>query len=180
MGTAVTSLTIEKYLELPEGQTQRTELVRGAVVSRGTAKFSHERIKTLILEALLTYLAPRKQFKVLSETAYQLGHEDARIPDVSILSVKRFNEADPDRLLKGSPELAVEIVSSETADDLDAKVTLYLGHGSQSVWVFYPNHRSVVIYRPDGTGRRLNGNGTLEEPVLLPGFQLPLQSLFQS
>jgi Uma2 family endonuclease len=41
-------------------------------------------------------------------------------------------------LLRGAPDLAVEVVSSETAARLRTKIGLYLKNGSKAVWVVFP------------------------------------------
>ncbi len=79
----------------------------------------------------------------------------------------------------GAPDLAVEIVSpSDSAGELEMKVSDYLRNGSSSVWVVYPDSKRVQVFRPDGSGRWYSEDSAIEEPQLLPGFSLLLHEIF--
>lgn len=54
----------------------------------------------------------------------------------------------------------------------------YLAAGALPVWVVYPDTRTVLVYRPDGTATRYGENDVLQEEELFPGFSLSLQDLF--
>jgi Uma2 family endonuclease len=67
-----------------------------------------------------------------------------------------------------------EVVSkSNSAGRLDEKVAEYLSHGSQEVWVIYPDSRHALVYR-QGTVR-------LETQAirsnLLPEIEIPLDQV---
>jgi Uma2 family endonuclease len=85
---------------------------------------------------------------------------------------------DLDKLFEGSPDLAVEVVSSETAEFLERKITLYLETGSQAVWVAYPKHRTLWTHHADGS-RVLKEDQYLEEPDLLPGLRVLVSNFFE-
>ena len=77
------------------------------------------------------------------------------------------------------PELLVEVVSpSNTAADIDRKVTEYLDAGVSLVWVIYPATRHAFIHRADGTVELVPPGGVLRGENVIPGFELPLASLF--
>ena len=73
----------------------------------------------------------------------------------------------------------MEIVSpSDTAGELEMKVSDYLRNGSRSVWVVYPDSQRVQVFRPDGGGHWYSGDSAIEEPDILPGFSLLLHDIF--
>lgn len=81
--------------------------------------------------------------------------------------------------IKGAPELAVEIISpSESAEDVDEKVELYLAAGSKTVWVVWPNTRHVLIHYANGEVRKAGLGGFLDAPEVLPGAKIPVDSIF--
>ena len=110
-------------------------------------------------------------------TIFQLGPRDAPQPDLSVLLAGRLV---PGRtgLIDIAPDLAVEVVSSESAAHLQKKVRLYLQHGAKAVWVAYPELRIVLAYDAAGV-RELSGDDRLEAPDLLPGFSVPVAVFFE-
>jgi Uma2 family endonuclease len=103
-----------------------------------------------------------------------------RKPDVSLI---RFGRLPGERLPKGdiplAPDLAVEVVSpNDLYDEIDRKVSDYLDVGVPLVWVINPEARTVVVYRPDGSARRLRDGGDLDGGDVLPGFRCPVADLF--
>jgi Uma2 family endonuclease len=88
-----------------------------------------------------------------------------------------LHNARKQRYTPGAPELAIEVVSpSDKVIHLKSKVDIYLQAGSKTVWVVFPESRSVMIYRAD-TVRELKGDQTIEDP-LFPGFAAPVSRFF--
>jgi Uma2 family endonuclease len=178
MATTTAPLTIEQFLQLPEEQTFRCELVEGEIVPMGNAGRQHEWVKANINRHLVAYSLQHRIGQVLSETMYKIKATEGRTPDVSF-QLARTLTGDPDKLFEGSPDLAVEVVSSETAEFLERKITLYLETGSQAVWVAYPKHRTVRTHHANGISRLLKEEQHLEEPQLLPGFRVLVSDFFE-
>jgi hypothetical protein len=64
--------------------------------------------------------------------------------------------------IPGSPDLAVEVISpSEYASQSLRKAGFYLDHGTREVWQIYPDTRELVIYGPQGRGRKCCGDEAL-------------------
>ena len=82
-----------------------------------------------------------------------------------------------------APDLVIEIVSeNDRADDLNLKVSQYLGAGVKAVWLFYPITRLAYRYLPgklEPEVRSADAGHTFEEPELLPGFSVPLAEILQ-
>jgi Uma2 family endonuclease len=178
MATITAPLTVEQFLQLPEEQTWRCELVEGEIVPMGNASRQHEWVKGNFIRHLVAYSLQHGIGQILSETMYKIRSSEARTPDVSF-QLARSLSGDPDKLFEGSPDLAVEVVSSETAAFLERKITLYLETGSQAVWVAYPKHRTLWTHHADGISRLLKEDQHLEEPELLPGFRVLVANFFE-
>ncbi len=177
MATLATRLTVEEFDRLPELFDGKRELVDGEVVEMAGALFGHELIKSDVAAALNMYASRHSGWKVFSETKFRLTPFDSRQPDVALLSTLRVGQTARDQHPEGAPELVIEVVSSESASDLESKVELYLATGAKQVWVIYPEQRVVWVYR-EGSVVRLRHTDTLETPDFLPGFSLPLQNIF--
>jgi Uma2 family endonuclease len=180
---ATTLLTSDQFLAMPEeldqhGNRIKDELIGGEVVKMPPASQVHDRIKNRINRLLIRYLDanPAVPLDSLVEIGAQVGELDTFIPDVSV--VKREPELPEGRIMRGSPCLAIEVVSpSDTAKHLKRKVSSYLQGGAKSVWIVFPEDRSVMIHTA-GSVRELKADQSIEDP-LLPGFSTPVAAFFE-
>jgi Uma2 family endonuclease len=79
--------------------------------------------------------------------------------------------------LQGAPELAIEVIAPTDLEiHLKRKIDA-LDHGSKSVWVVYPDGRSVMIYHTDSI-QRVKADQLIEDP-LLPGFSTSVAAFFE-
>jgi Uma2 family endonuclease len=97
---------------------------------------------------------------------------------LSVLRNDRLTPVTKDLPL-GAPDLAIEVVSSETAARLRTKIRLYLKYGSKAVWVVYPDERLVEIHSASGQVTILEQGQILEDPDALPGFSAPVAAIFE-
>jgi Uma2 family endonuclease len=179
---ATTILTSDQFLALPEefdpnGNRIKIELIGGEIVRMPPASLLRDLIKNKIHELFLDFLRanPRLGFRSLVEIGTQVSCTDALIPDVSV--VKRASLSAESRIYQGSPEIAIEVVSpTDTAKHLNQKVHAYLNGGAKSVWVVYPEERSVEVYR-EGLMQDLMADQPITDP-LLPGFSAPVSAFF--
>ena len=175
-------VTSEQYLALPDefdqhGNRIRDELIGGEIVKMPLASLRHDRIKTLIVTALVHYLdGARTSLELLVEAGTQVVKYDTFVPDVSLAKKDRL--VGEERILRGAPDLAIEIVSpSDTAAKLQKKVDAYLAGGSKSVWIVDPDTRSVTVHSANST-RELKAGEKIDDP-LLPGFSTPVSAFFE-
>src|SRR5271154_739892 len=177
MGTTTTLVTVQEFLELPEAEGQRMELIGGEVASMGLAGYPHEITKGNLIEILAVWFAQNRTGKLLSETPFQIDEQNCLIPDVSVIARSRIVPGNSG-VLQGAPELAIEVVSSETAARLEEKIELYLARGSKSVWVVFPETRVVRVFDAQGGSRKFERDQTLEDPAL-PGFSALVSAVFE-
>jgi Uma2 family endonuclease len=174
-----TLMTVEEFLRLPESvgnRDVRYELVEGELVTVSPGMLPHNLIRDRILVRLLTFIEARKQGTVVSEQAFQLSERTVRVPDVAF--VRPGRPLASDRPIQGAPDVAVEVVSpTNTARELDQRVSDYFAAGCQRVWVVYPEDHEVYVHGLAGVTRR-RGHDLLEEAELLPGFAVKVSELF--
>ncbi len=180
MGTAP-RITVEEFLQLPEVAGQPFELINGRVVRADEVdrdEVAHEWVKSNLIEILVDWACQNPSMKLFSGTMFQFDEKNARPLDIALMSRSR-KPVDMNGLFQGAPELAIEVVSFEKAADLSAKIDIFLAHGSKSVWVAYPEQRTIWIFDTSRHGRRLNENQMLEDPAVLPRFSTPVSAIFE-
>jgi Uma2 family endonuclease len=178
MGATTTLVTVPEFLALPEPEGERLELIGGEIISMPRAGYPHEVTKSNVVRLLIAWSLQDPTLRVFIETAYQLDEQNYLIPDVSLLASHRIIPGTLG-MLQSAPELAIEIVSSESAAHLENKIELYFAHGSRSVWVVYPEHRTVRVFDATGASKTFRQDQPLDDPAVLPGFNIPTSAIFE-
>jgi Uma2 family endonuclease len=181
---ATTLMTSDQFLAMPEeldqdGNALHRELIHGEVVTMPHAAQRHDIIRSNILGALFAYIGSnrRPDLKVLPDTEFVVATNDTYIPDACVVAISRLNQGGH-KYIHGAPELATEVVSpSESAAYLKIKTEACLANGSRSVWIVFPEVRSVMVYTRDAV-REFKGSQSIEDP-LLPGFSTPVAAFFE-
>ncbi len=176
-------LTSEQYLALPEefdqnGNRIKDELIGGEIVKMPPPSRWHDLIKNRINRLLILCLSanPQVHLESLVEMGAEVSKHDTFVPVVSVVKIDRLGGED--RIFRGAPDLAIEVVSPrDTATHLKSKVDAYLRGDSRTVWVVYPDSRSVMVHSGD-TARELKADQKIEDQ-LLPGFSTPVSSFFE-
>jgi Uma2 family endonuclease len=180
---ATTLLTSDQFLALPEefdqfGNRIKDELIGGEVVRTAQPSYFHDRIKNRINRLLILYLDGNSHlpFDAVVETGAQVSDYDTFVPDVAI--VKTGEQSLSSRIYRGAPDIATEVVSpSDTAKHPERKVDAYLQGGARSVWIVFPEARSVTVHTSE-SARKLKGDQSITDP-LLPGFSCPVAAFFE-
>lgn len=165
---------------LPENDEKRLELEEGMIIemagSRPINTITALRIGTFInvfvMENNLGYVTG-------ADGAFQLAPRLVRIPDVAFVAKARIPEGIPARF-KLAPDLAIELVSED--EDVFKKAREYLRAGSKMVWLVYADEKTVsvitVVSENELRAREFGVNDTLDGGDALPGFSLPVRTLF--
>ena len=177
MGATTTLVTVPEFLAMPEPEGERVELIGGEIVSMGLGHIPHEVVKKNLTKILVLWLAQNSPAELFAETMYQVDEHDALTPDLSVLFPGRTGPGNKG-WIQGPPEVAIEVVSSETAARLEEKIELYLSYGGKSVWVVYPQQRVVRIYDAAGGAKKFEHDQPLTDPTVLPGFSIPTSAIF--
>lgn len=177
MSTIAARLTVDDILALPEDETVRRELIEGEIVEMSWGGQPHEITKSNFTGELWQYFAVNPIGRAFEDTVYRLAPHNFLMPDVSVILNGRLDVANKSHI-SFAPDVAIEVVSSETAARLRTKVDVYLRRGCQVVWIAYPELRLIVVHKP-GSVRELTFDDILEEPEVLPGFRVPVARLFR-
>lgn len=176
-----TLMTADDLWRLQDSE-QRYELVEGELIEVTPPGGVHGRIARRLSARLGDYADLHGLGETLVETGFCLERrpDTVRGPDVSFLSAEQVPAGGlPEGFIEGAPDLAVEIVSpNDSAAYLEEKVQDYLSHGTHLVWVIYPQTRTVIVHRPDGSAQMLGVDDELSGEDVVPGFTLQIGDLF--
>ncbi len=183
MAASTGQITVEQYFALPEqcdanGNDVKSELIAGEIVLAPLPALRHDLLKNQICDVLRSFLGenPGLSLRAFVQMGFAVTDIDALIPDGCVLNKSRLQDA-TSRALTGAPEIAIEVVSpSDTAVHLRHKIDNYLRNGATSVWVVYPESRSIEIHTKAGI-RQFSGDQPIEDETL-PGFTHPVSSFF--
>lgn len=175
--SARTLLTFEQFEQFHDDGLKH-ELLGGEHIAVPPAKFGHNSLQHKLLRLLQPYVDAHRLGDVRIESGFKLSADTWLQPDVSFIRADQLTSIDPNGYLKRSPAIAIEVASeSNTAARLDRKMEQYFTHGSEEVWVVYPETRRIRIHFPDGTSR--TAVDELKSDVL-PGFSAPLTAIFEA
>lgn len=181
-------MTADQLL-LYDSRGMRTELVRGRLVVREPAGYRHGAIAARVLSRIAAYLerdqAARSAVHPLgdvlaAETGFTLqrGPDTVRAPDVAFVAWAR-RPTSTIGFAALAPDLAVEVLSpGDRPGEVLAKVADWLTAGTTLVWVIDPERRLARVYRGDGSESIFTDRMALDGESTLPGFTLPLDTLF--
>ncbi len=176
---------IEKRSDVTVDELERlslpypAELYNGKVMYK-MANLAHGIIQSLIGARISIYLEKNRIGYAMSETNFRLWQDrprESRIPDIAFIKKERLPE-DLYRFPALAPDLAVEIISPDDSFfKVMEKVDEYLSAGTQLVWLVIPNTREVLVCTAE---RKYSVRDSLTAPGLLPGFELPVDEIFEA
>lgn len=181
--TAQTQLmTAAELLQLPDDGC-RYELVRGELRQMIPAGHKHGRFAMNLATPLDTYVRDHNLGSVYAaETGFLIASnpDTVRAPDVAFIQRERVEAVgDTEGFWPGAPDLAAEVVSpNDLAAEVEEKVAEWLAAGARLVLVLYPRQRTVKVYRSITNLRVLTDADTLDGGEVVPGWTLPVRTLF--
>jgi Uma2 family endonuclease len=141
-------------------------------------------LASLLASRLNEFGLPKRRGVAVSEVLFQLGPDGpARCPNVAFVGYDRWPfttwpEEDPPAL-DTVPHLAVEIPGPRTlAAELLDKIRDYFFAGVDLVWVIFPRQRLTYVYTSPIETHILTEQDELDGGKAVPGFKLPLATLF--
>lgn len=110
--------------------------------------------------------------------AHKLGK--VRAADVLFISDERYAEKKSPSYLDVAPDLIVEVLSpDDTLSQMMQKLREYFAIGVRLVWVADPRASIVYAYRSTTDVREFTATDVLPGDDVLPGFAVPVVTLFE-
>ena len=117
-----------------------------------------------------------------SSTGFQLPNGAKRSPDLSWITLEKWNALTPTqrrKFLPICPDFVVELVSeSDDLKEIEEKMQEYLDNGLGLGWLMIPKTRQVQIYRPQQTLEILESPLSLSGESILVDFVLDLTPIW--
>ncbi|MDT7542234.1 MAG: hypothetical protein QOE33_2138 [Acidobacteriota bacterium] len=185
MTTTQTLLSEDDLLRMPD-DGYRYELVEGKLRSLPLNDYEHG----LRTSALTTLLALHIHSHDLGEvvaagTGFVIartkdGRVTVRAPDVAFVARGRVAaDTDTSKFLELAPDFVAETLSpSDTAVEVEEKISSWLKAGVRAALVVNPASRSVTLHRTSSVISRLTDKDELDLSDIVEDFRCPVSEIF--
>jgi len=171
--------------KLPNGDAFY-EVTNGQIVELPSMGAYATWISNRLVRLLSSFVDPAGLGVVVMEVLFILDavKDIRRRPDVAFVSAQRWPPDQPPPE-EGDwavvPDLAIEVTSPNDAlKNVLKKMEEYFQLGVSQVWIVIPSSRQIYIYEsPTTSPRVVNADEELDGGTLLPGFRLPVKSIFE-
>ena len=180
--------TVDDVLALqsqPGNADRNFELIRGELLEMSPANLLHSWLASEISRMIGNFVADRHLGYTLVEGGFSPEDDQRTLlaPDVAYFERERLPMPLPQSFAGFMPDLAVEIASpSNSIAELRRKAEVYLENGTRLVWIVIPDKAGVETLNVSADGKVdsefIDITGTLSGEDVLPGFELPLRTLF--
>jgi Uma2 family endonuclease len=183
-------MTLEEFMQRYSDEGP-FEILEGEIVPVNPQITRSARIGFRLARNLADYVDGHNLGEVFTEAPFVIGDtpqwvKGSRVPDIMFFSAERLVQLAKDvpdweeKPLLIAPDLVVEIISpTDRALQVSKKVERYLTDGIQKIWLVDPEQKIVTVYTQ---GSKLQERLTLEDSLsgedVIPGFELPLETLF--
>ena len=163
------------------------EIVDGQRIETPSLSAYAVKVASRLIRKLGAFADDQRLGEVVGEMLFRLPLKGNlsrdRRPDLAFVSYQTWPSDRPqptrDNAWHVVPELAGEVVSPmDLSEEQQRKVLKYFEAGVQLVRVVYPELRLVHMHEAPDRIRVIRETGTLDGGEVLPGFQLPLNRLF--
>ncbi len=158
------------------GDLHRYELLNGRIIMNPPAGWPHGEEAVNMSFLLKKYALARKAGRVFdSSQGFELPSGDTVAPDVSFVSHKRwktFEPPEPGEVLRGVPDLVIELHSPSTRKmELGEKRVMYELNGVLEYWLVDPSAQKITVLSLQ--------SGRFEvADRFLKGFRVPFAQVF--
>lgn len=167
------------------------ELIDGERIEIMPNLAGHSSVLENLHETLVLYKHTTQGVFIHTQSPYVLTYSSnwvkgSRVPDIMVYRADRmavYQAQDPDWAAKPFvlvPDVCIEIVSpNDTDTEIEEKIERYLADGVRAIWVINPQVKITMLYQAGSNQvKRLTVSDTLDGGEVLPGFTLPLATLF--
>jgi len=179
----ITHLTTANELEAM-GSDARFELYQGVLHPMSPSGARSSMVVSNIGYELRHYVQAQKLGAViLGEAGYVLERDPDTVvaPDVAFVRQDRLPDPIPERgYFLIAPDLVVEVISpTDEPGDSRRKQALYDRVAIPMVWWIDPLRRTISVHIPGQPVRHLTESDDLDGLHVVPGFSIPLKTIFE-
>jgi Uma2 family endonuclease len=166
MTTAVKSITLEEFLELPETEPA-SEYIDGQISQKPMPQGEHSLIQGELITAINKVAKTPKVALALPELRCTFGGATV-VPDVAVFRWERIPREESGRIanrFESHPDWAIEILSPEQSQTKVLRNLLHCSrNGTELGWLILPDEDSILTILPNQRIELLGGTDQL--PVL--------------
>ncbi|MDQ3692279.1 MAG: Uma2 family endonuclease [Chloroflexota bacterium] len=173
-------MTYDDLLTLPD-DGQRYELFDGVLIVPAAPSFYHARLVSRLFRVLDAYLSPLQLGDNLFTGPVDVRLTSLRVvqPDLLYIRPDRPEAFASPPAIKGAPDLAVEVLSSNRHHDLVVKLGYYEQAGVREYWIVDPEDETLTLYvLVDGRFVEQPRDGDVFRSVVLPGLEVHIAAMF--
>jgi Uma2 family endonuclease len=168
-------LTADEFLSLPEGD--KADLIHGRLVLAMQPSRRHELIVAFLVKLIGMYVEAQGLGEVTaSKSPIRVDERNVFEPDVVFVSNERAQQVQPNGVLAGGADVAIEVVSpSSKQRDYAAKRDGYERAGVAEYWIVDPERGAAHFYRLGADGLYAEVTppaGEVYASHALPGFRI--------
>ena len=174
--------TYRDYINLPESEEKRYELIDGELYMAPAPTPAHQIIVGRLFRILIEFVEAHDLGDVIfSPLDVVLSDEDVLQPDAVYISRDRKSMI-TEQNIQGPPDLVVEVLSPGTADrDRTIKRARYLRFGVREYWIVDPQTRTIEVLKAGETEFelvRVYASGTSAKSPILEGLEVSMDAVF--
>ncbi|TAE59328.1 MAG: Uma2 family endonuclease [Nostocales cyanobacterium] len=167
------SLTLEKFLQLPETKPP-SEYINGEIIQKPMPKTRHSRLQSKIISTVNQVTEVNKIAYAFPELRCTFGGRSI-VPDIAIISwdnivFNQYGEPVDDVII--APDWTIEILSPEQSSNrVTGNILHCIKYGCKLGWLIDPDDRSILIFQPQKEPELKYGE---DELIILKGIELSL------
>ena len=175
-------LTVQDYLDIPEEDENRYELIDGELYMAPAPTWEHQESIGNLYSLLRDFVRANGLGRVVaSPIDVYLSDEDVFQPDIVFVSVERLDIIHSSGV-HGAPDLVIEMLSPSTEQrDLNVKRDRYAMFDVKEYWLADPIARTIAVLRlGDGAFEQIGVfvEGMTVETPLMPGLRVDVSAVF--
>ena len=176
-------LTADDLLRL-YSEGVRGELIRGVLHQTVSVGLRHGEIVIKLGFLLTLFIQPLRLGRLVGSDAgilLERRPDTVREPDIAFISAEKLPlDVDVPGFSEVVPDLVVEIFSpSDSLAAINDKALMWLRFGVQTVWVIFPESRTLEVHSASAPPVLLGEQDQLDGGTVLPGFTCQVSQIFE-
>lgn len=181
-----TIMTAEVFSEIdpsPLPSDALYEVINGVVVENSLMGSYPVEIASILHEYLGPFARRTGVGRAIVEMLFRIDSATQYRPDVAFVSHEKWpvgRRTPNSQPWEVVPDVAIEVISeSDRGEEVLRKTLNYLKAGVRAVWLIYPSLETIHIFDSFTQIRVLTRDDVLDGGQIIPGFRLPMSSLFE-
>jgi Uma2 family endonuclease len=103
-----------------------------------------------------------------------------RRTDISYVRIEKLSATPKDEPIYAAPDIAIEVVYQDFADDMFQRIDDFLSHGTEQVWIVAPSPKTITVFLQNDIARIYRPGQVIVLDEILPDFRLDVATVFET